>query len=82
MLSDCTRVANPEINVHLLLPRCRQSEQGPANLAITDRLLCVLLLASLVKDEDLVWLQTKLMVDLQISPCTICSTNGDFALDV
>lgn len=59
-----------------------RDEQEPANLAISGWFLCVLLLASLVEDKDLVWLQTKLVIDLQITPCTICGTNGDFALDV
>ena len=52
----------------------------PADLAISGQLLGVLLLASFVEDKDLVWLQAKLIIDLQIAPCTICSANCDFAL--
>ena len=52
------------------------------NLAFSGWLLCVLLLASFIEDKDLVWLQTQLMVDLQVSPCTVCSPDGNLALDV
>lgn len=38
--------------------------RAQSNLAVSGWLLCVQLLASFVEDEDLVWLQAKLMVDL------------------